>query len=81
MKKIPFLSLFLAVSFSLFAQSPSISWTVGQRPAADGTIELTFTANIAAPWYIYGVRKMNGPLPTILSVENTADFALAGALE
>ena len=81
MKKIPFLSLFLAVSFSLFAQSPSISWTVGQRPATDGTIELTFTANIAAPWYIYGVRKMNGPLPTILSVENTADFALAGALE
>ncbi|MDR2358498.1 MAG: thioredoxin family protein [Prevotellaceae bacterium] len=80
MKKIFPLSLFLAVSLPLFAQSPAITWTAGQRPATDGTIELTFTADIAAPWYIYGVRKMDGPLPTAISMENTAAFALEGAL-
>ncbi|MDR3350235.1 MAG: thioredoxin family protein [Prevotellaceae bacterium] len=81
MKKILPFSLFLAASLSLFAQSPTVSWTAGQRPAAGGTIELTFTADIPEPWYIYGVRKMNGPLPTVISIENTAAFELAGALE
>ncbi|MDR3133311.1 MAG: thioredoxin family protein [Prevotellaceae bacterium] len=83
MKKIFFLSLFslfLAACLPLFAQAPSVSWKVSPRAAADGTIELTFTADIAPPWYIYGVRKMNGPLPTVISIENTDAFELAGAL-
>ena len=81
MKKFFFLSLFIVASLSLFAQSSAITWSVSQRPAGGGAVELAFTADIPAPWYIYGVRKMDGPMPTTVSVDSSAAFEPDGALE
>ncbi|MDR1406349.1 MAG: thioredoxin family protein [Prevotellaceae bacterium] len=80
MKKVFLLSLLISVNLPVSAQSSTINWSVGQRPATDGTVELLFTADIAPPWYIYGIRKMNGPMPTTIDMAASAAFEPAGAL-
>lgn len=46
----------------------------------DNTVELVFNLNIQRGWYIYGVNKVEGPMPTALEIEPSEQFELLGPL-
>ncbi|MDR1681481.1 MAG: thioredoxin family protein [Prevotellaceae bacterium] len=80
MKRTVLFFLFITAGLSVFAQTNAATWRITQRPSGDGLIELVFSADILPAWYIYGVHKMDGPMPTTIGFTANAAFEPVGAL-
>jgi len=78
MKKICSLLLFILSGVLLFAQQSVTSWSVKQQQAADGMVELMFTATINSGWYIYSTNPGGGAIPLTVDFESTSDYVLIG---
>ncbi|MBR4975150.1 MAG: thioredoxin family protein [Bacteroidales bacterium] len=73
--------LLLASSIMAFAQ-PNIEVFTESKTLPDGNVQLTFTMNIEAGWYVYGANTVKGgPMPASLDLEASKDYELVGALQ
>jgi Disulphide bond corrector protein DsbC len=75
--------VFLAMSLGFLSQD-RVKWKVGlpAKMAVGQVVELKFEGKIDAKWYVYASElKVDGPMPTKLSLENSSDFEIVGKLE
>jgi thiol:disulfide interchange protein DsbD len=80
MKRLLFIYLFTIVCSTVAAQPKTAAWKVEHKAAGEGTVELIFTAEIEASWYIYSVQKTGGPQPTSVTFDRSTEYKLAGEL-
>jgi thiol:disulfide interchange protein DsbD len=57
-----------------------VSWTFASEKTGDNEFELSFKAEIAAGFYMYGLEKTEGPLPLEFTFEPTGDYELIGTM-
>lgn len=70
----------LLSTFVTFAQ-PDIFVSTSSNTLEDGTIELIFTMEIEAGWYVYGATPVGGPTPATLIVDESDKYQLIGSLK
>ena len=58
-------------------QDATVRWSFGSVNTGDNEYELSFKADIAANYYVYGMEKTEGPLPLEFSFAGT-DYKLSG---
>ena len=80
MKKFLFLIL-LATAAQSFAQILNpVKWEVSVEPVSNLEYALVFTADIEKNWAIYAqFVEEGGPLPTVISLEPSTNFATLGS--
>jgi thiol:disulfide interchange protein DsbD len=61
-------------------QDATVRWTFGSAKTGDSEYELSFKADIAQNYYVYGMEKTEGPLPLEFSFEGTG-YELSGEPE
>ena len=81
MKKIFLVHLFAIFSQILSAQPSTATWKIEHKNADDGSVDLIFTADIEAKWYIYSVQKTEGPQPTSVTLNGSVDYEPVGELQ
>lgn len=75
------LSLATATSFYACANGP-VKWSFTAASGLGDTVQLQLQSNCEPGWHIYALTlpSNDGPLPTVVKVEDGPGYALAGAL-
>lgn len=79
MQRSAFFGLALFLALRTFAGGP-ISWTFTPITAANGQEEVQLQALCEQGWHIYALTlpRDDGPFPTVIRVNGSADFEMAG---
>ncbi len=76
--------LFLLIAFSLIVSvlmaGGPVTWTFEAIPAQGDTMEVRLNATCETGWHIYALTlpSNQGPLPTVIQVENGAGYQVVG---
>ena len=70
MKLLSFLCFVLLSTTAALAQLSPVNWAFSAEKVADGTYDVTFTANIQDGWHVYSqFTPDGGPVPTSVSLD------------
>jgi hypothetical protein len=82
MKKITFFLFTLIIGLQLHAQKLNpVKWTFEAVKKADKQYDITFTANVDAPWHIYSQFVKKGPVPTSVQIKKNPLVQIKGGVK
>ena len=82
MKKLSFLALIFLVTNSFAQILNPVKWEIQIEAISEFEYDVVFTANIDSNWAIYSQFSdpNQGPLPTIISFDNSSSYERVGLL-
>ncbi len=82
MKKIAAFFFSLMMGLQLNAQKINpVKWTFEAVKKADKQYDITFTANVDAPWHIYSQFVKKGPVPTSVQIKKNPLVQIKGGVK